>query len=82
MKKLLMVAMTLLLVACNTLSIANYDKLKLGMSYEEITAILGKSDSCDEQLATRRCQWGDDNKQIRVTFVANRATFFSHKGLN
>lgn len=82
MKKLLAVAITLLLSACNTLSLVNYDKLKLGMTYEEVSEILGKSERCDEQLATRRCVWGDDNKQIKVTFVANHATLFSHKGLN
>jgi len=26
--------------------------------------------------------WGDDAKQIKVVFVANKATLFSHKGLN
>jgi len=74
--------LSLLLVACNSLSVNNYDRLKVGMSYEEVSDIIGKTDSCNELLGTRTCTWGDDAKQIKVIFVANRATLFSHKGLN
>jgi len=73
---------SLLLAACNSLSVVNYDRLKLGMSYEEVSNVIGKTDSCDELLGTRTCVWGDDVKQIKVVFVANKATLFSHKGLN
>lgn len=82
MKRLLMMATALLLSACNALSLANYDKLKIGMSYEQVSEIIGTSERCDEQLGTRTCVWGGDDRQIKVTFVANRATIFSHKGLN
>jgi hypothetical protein len=76
------VSLSLLLTACNSLSVANYDKLKMGMSYEEVSGIIGKTEGCNEALGTRTCLWGDAEKQIKVVFVANRATFFSHKGLN
>jgi len=73
---------SLLLTACNSLSVINYDKLKVGMSYEQVSDIIGKTESCNEQLGTRTCVWGDDVKQVKIVFIANRATLFSHKGLN
>lgn len=80
-KPCVILAMSLLLAACNSLSLANYDKLKMGMSYEEVSDIIGKTEGCNEALGTRTCTWGDAEKQVKVVFVANRATFFSHKGL-
>lgn len=81
-KACVVVVMSLLLAACNSLSVANYDRLKLGMSYEEVSDVIGSTDSCSEALGTRTCTWGDEAKQIKVVFVAGRATLFSHKGLN
>ena len=72
----------LLLAACNSLTVDNYDRLKVGMTYEQVSDIIGKTKSCEEQLGTRTCVWGDDARQIKVVFIANRATLFSHKGLN
>jgi len=74
-------AMCLLLGACSTLTLKNYDHLKLGMSYDEITHIIGKADNCSEKLGTRLCRWGDDAQFIKVTFIANHATFFTNKGI-
>lgn len=83
MKKVCAVlAMSLLLAACNSLSVANYDRLKVGMSYEEVSNIIGGTEGCNEALGTRTCTWGDAEKQIKVIFVAGRATLFSHKGLD
>jgi hypothetical protein len=73
---------SLLLTACNSLSVDNYDRLKVGMTYEQVSDVIGKTKSCNEQLGTRTCVWGDEARQIKVVFIANRATLFSHKGLN
>ena len=35
-------AALLLLAACSKLTLANYDRVKVGMAYEEVTALLGK----------------------------------------
>jgi hypothetical protein len=82
MKRYAVILFAGLLAACNPLTLENYDKLRMGMSYEQVSDIIGKSQRCEEQLGTRSCVWGDDDRQISVVFVANRATLFSHKGLN
>lgn len=82
MKKLITVALLLSLAACSKLSMDNYQQLKTGMSYNEVTAVIGEPASCEEALGTRTCIWGDDNKQIKAAFLAEKAMLFSHKGLN
>ncbi|MCT6699699.1 DUF3862 domain-containing protein [Rheinheimera sp. 4Y26] len=82
MKKIITAALLLTLVACSKLSMDNYQQLKTGMSYNEVTAIIGEPESCEEALGTRTCLWGDDKKQIKAAFLAEKAMLFSHKGLN
>ncbi|WP_333796529.1 DUF3862 domain-containing protein [Rheinheimera sp.] len=82
MKKIITAALLLSLAACSKLSMDNYQQLKTGMSYNEVTAIIGEPASCEEALGTRTCLWGDDNKQIKAAFLAEKAMLFSHKGLN
>ena len=75
---------TLLLAAgcASRLTKENYDKLKIGMSYAEVTEILGKADTCAETLGISNCTWGKDGpKTVSVIFLADQATAFSHKGL-
>lgn len=81
MKKLTAVFILLALTGCSKLSMDNYQQLKTGMSYDEVTAIIGKPDSCEEALGTRSCIWGDDKKQIKAAFLAEKAMLFSHQGL-
>ena len=81
MKRLLIITSLLLLTACSKLTTENYDKLKAGMSQEEVEAILGSPDACSDSM-TSKCIWGDENgKHIRVRFVADAAIGFSKKDL-
>ena len=48
----------LLLGACSKLTLAHYDQVKVGMAYEEVTALIGAPARCDEALGVRRCHWG------------------------
>ena len=82
MKKLILCAALLLLTACSKLSMDNYNQLKIGMNYQEVTALIGEASSCEEIIGTRSCVWGDDKKSIKAGFVADKAIAFSHKGLN
>ncbi|HYR02575.1 MAG TPA: DUF3862 domain-containing protein [Syntrophobacteria bacterium] len=68
-------------VGCSRLSKENYDKLKVGMAYEEVVNILGSPGSCLETLGTESCVWGDEKRQIKVSFIASKAIAFSNKGL-
>lgn len=84
MKCLLIVLVlgSFMMVGCsNNLTKENYDKLKVGMSYEEVTTILGASTECSEALGTKSCTWGKGEKYIKVKFVADKAIFFSNKGI-
>ena len=81
MKKLLLLTTLLLLAACSKLTNENYDKLKAGMTQEEVEAILGSPDACNDNMTTK-CTWGDENaKHISVRFVADKAVGFSKQDL-
>jgi len=51
------------------------------MTYDEVTGILGTATHCDEAVGTKSCRWGDDEKNIKITFLADRATVFSNHGI-
>jgi hypothetical protein len=60
----------------------NYNQLKVGMKYDEVTAIIGGPDSCSETLGTRNCIWGsEDAAHIKASFVKEAAILFSHRDL-
>jgi hypothetical protein len=68
-------------VGCSRVSKENYEKLKVGMAYEEIVHILGSPNTCSETLGTKSCVWGDEKRQIKVSLIASKAIAFSNKGL-
>lgn len=45
---LVLAAVALTAAGCSKLTPENYAKLKVGMSYNEVTAILGGPSSCDD----------------------------------
>lgn len=70
------------LAGCSKLTKENYDALKLGMSLEEVSAIVGGPTNCSETLGTKSCIWGsEDGKNIKITFLADNASTFSNNGL-
>ncbi len=81
MKKVIVFIMLMLITACSKLSMDNYQLLKVGMSYQEVTQIIGEPLRCEETLGTRHCQWGETDPTIKVTFLAEKAVLFSHQGL-
>jgi len=83
-KKLFILALLtalLFTVGCSRVTQENYDKLKIGMEYNQVTALLGKPDNCTESMVSKSCTWGDNAKNIRVNFVAGKAVVFSGNGL-
>lgn len=82
MKKIVVLLAALsLLGACSKLTQDNYNQVKAGMTYDEVTSILGAATHCDEAVGTKSCRWGDDAKNIKITFLADRATVFSNHGI-
>ena len=54
-------AMGLLLVmlGCSKITLENYNKISMGMSYDEVTQLIGSPDTCDDVMGVRNCLWGD-----------------------
>ena len=78
---IILASLAVFLFGCSKLTQENYNKLKTGMSYEEVTAILGKPDNCSEVLFTRNCTWGHGKKTVTVTFVGGKVVLYSSTNL-
>lgn len=70
------------LTGCSKVNKVNYDKIKIGMSYEEVVLVLGKPDTCEDLvLNTKNCGWGSSDKQINIKFVGDIVAWRSSKGI-
>jgi hypothetical protein len=74
-------AVALLGAGCSKLNKQNYDKLKVGMEYKEVTAILGDTAVCDAAMGAKSCTWGGEQKNITVKFVADKVVFMACTGI-
>ena len=68
-------------VSCSKLTKENYDKVKIGMGYDQVIEIIGDPEKCDSLLNAKNCIWGDESKSIEIKFVADKVVFTSSKGL-
>ena len=82
MRIALMVFLALVLTGCNKLTEANYAKLKNGMTSDEIEAVIGSADRCDQALGFRACEWGDKETYIHVKYMGEKAISISKQGLH
>lgn len=83
MKIRTVVAMGLLLamLGCSKLTLENYDKITTGMTYEEVTQLIGTPEQCDDVLGVRNCTWGDEKRSVSVSFVGGKVLLFSSSNL-
>ncbi|TMN94207.1 outer membrane protein assembly factor BamE [Pseudoalteromonas sp. S558] len=81
MKKLLIIATLLSLVACSKVSQENYEKIKIGMDKADVETLLGSADNCVEKTLHTNCVWGDETKNIEITLVSDKVTLYSKHGL-
>jgi outer membrane protein assembly factor BamE (lipoprotein component of BamABCDE complex) len=70
-----------MLLGCSRLTMENYAKIKMGLSYSEVVNILGKPDNCSEALFVRSCVWGNEQKNITVNFVGDKVMLFTSKNI-
>jgi len=77
------IAMGLLLVmlGCSKITLENYNKISVGMSYDEVTQLIGPPDECDDVMGVRNCLWGDEKRAIKVSFVGSKVLLFSSGNL-
>jgi len=72
----------LALAGCSKVNKENYDKIKIGMSYEDVVEVLGKPDTCEKPvLKTKNCMWGSSDKQIKIKFVVDTVAWRSSNGI-
>jgi len=72
---------SMILFGCSKLNRENYDKIKVGMDYQDVVLIIGEPDKCDSALGAKNCIWGNENKNITIKFVLDKVTIPSMKGL-
>jgi hypothetical protein len=70
-----------MLLSCSKLTVENYAKIKTGIGYDEVVSILGKPDSCSEALFVKGCVWGNDQKNISVSFVSDKVILSSSRNI-
>jgi hypothetical protein len=76
-----LIMLATLLVGCNKLTKANYDRLKIGMGYNKVVSMLGKPDSCLDTLGTKGCTWGDEQMNITISFLRNKVILYQSKNI-
>jgi hypothetical protein len=81
LRVLMLVVFVSLVSGCTRLTQENYDKLKIGMGYDEVVSILGKPDSCSDTLVARSCIWGNEQRNITVNFIGNKIMLYASKSL-
>jgi len=67
--------------ACSKVTVENYDRLKIGMRFEEVKQLLGPPTRCNDLLTVRSCTWGDETRYIQVSFVADQVVVFNAENL-
>jgi hypothetical protein len=66
---------------CSKLTEANYAKLKPGMSYDEVTQVIGRAEQCSETIGLKHCVWGNAEQSISADFLADKALVFSSNNI-
>lgn len=77
----LLLGLLLTLSGCSKLTLKNYDKIAMGMPYDEVVRLIGPPDRCDDVMGVRSCRWGDENRSIQVNFLAGQVLLFSSSNL-
>lgn len=82
MKYIILLSLAFFLAACSPLSVENYNKLKVGMSYDEVKQILGPPAKCSDVLGVKHCSWGDAQRHVDVNFVGDQVLIFSAENIH
>ena len=70
-----------LVVGCSKINKENYDKIQMGMTYDEVEAILGTPAEAKDVMGTKSCVWGKAPATISIKFVGDKVVFHSAEGL-
>lgn len=83
MKKRILIALFLLpaLFGCSKLTMENYNKITVGMHYDDVVKLIGTPDKCDDVMTFRSCTWGNASRSIDVKFAGDQVVLFSSNNL-
>lgn len=81
MRWIIMAMLFLLFTGCSNLSKEKYDKIQVGMSYTQVTDVLGKATKCDAVAGMSDCTWGDEKRYIKIKFITDKVMFMHSQGL-
>lgn len=70
-----------LLAGCNRLTMENYQKIQVGLEYAAVVEILGQPDHCSEALFVRNCLWGNEKKNISVSFLSDKVILLTSQNI-
>lgn len=74
-------ALSLAILGCSKLTLENYDRITMGMPYDEVVRLIGAPDRCDDVMGVRNCAWRDGKRSIDVNFLAGQVLLFSSSNL-
>jgi hypothetical protein len=78
---LMALSLALALLGCSRVTLENYNKIAVGMPYDEVVQAIGKPDKCDDALGFRSCAWGDESGSVHVQFAGGKVLLFSSSNL-
>ena len=71
---ILFLLLSLQLIACSNLTQDNFDKIKVGMGFQEVERLLYANPDCKSAVGVKTCVWGTSEKFIKVQFVDDKVT--------
>lgn len=78
----LTIGLLLVMLGCSKVTLENYNKISVGMSYGEVTQLIGSPDECDDVMGVRNCLWGDEKRSINISFVGDKVLLFASNNLH
>ncbi len=80
-RTIVLLVSVVMLFGCSKLTMDNYSKIKTGIEYSAVVQLLGKPDSCSEALFVKSCVWGNEQKNITVNFLGDKAVLSSSRNI-
>lgn len=78
---MLILVMGFSLTGCSNLTQDNYDKIQMGMSFQDVEKPLGSDATCDSVMGMKSCTWGNNDRFVKIQFMADKVVLHVAKGL-
>jgi hypothetical protein len=81
MRQIVLVVLLVVLIGCSKLDAKSYSQIKVGMSLEEVSSLIGTPNQCDAVIGVMTCNWGDKTTSVKIQLVQDKVIFMSAEGL-